>query len=172
MFNKLRPTSGKVRQAIFNIMKSSLCGSRVLELYAGTGSFSLESIKRGASFCVLVEKDGPTARRIREKLEKNGIPSKVRIIHSEVLKALKKMEGEKFNIVFADPPYKSEDYLKVFEAIDKYGLVEVGGTFIVEHYHKKELPEKVGKLVLIDSRKYGQTRVSFFSDSKFSGGRE
>lgn len=169
---KLRPTSAKVREAVFNIIKDSLDGCSVLELYAGTGAFSLEAIRQGARFCILVEKDKNQVRKIKEMADKLGILDRMKVINRPVLAALKKIKEKKFNIIFMDPPYKSSQYLKVIEEIDKGELLKPGGKVIVEHYHKKELPEKQGALFLIDSRKYGQTKVSFYSHCIVCGGRQ
>ena len=154
-----RPTSGRARQALFNLLSGRVVGARVLDLYAGTGAVGLEAVSRGAASAVLVEADG---RRLAGALERLGAdPEEVRLIVGAASDAVDDLarRAEHFDIVFADPPYAV--------APEKGGLPRVrevlgeGGIFVLQQDAGEAVPGISG-LTLIDRREYGRNVFLFF----------
>lgn len=125
-----RPTSGRARQALFNLLRDRVDGARVLDLYAGSGAVGLEAVSRGAASAVLVEPDADALlASLREwKVE----PSEVRVLTGPVARALRRLVGdrERFDVVFADPPYSREiaaDLSEVSRVMAEGGLLVLQG---------------------------------------------
>src|SRR5439155_27051836 len=116
---KIRPTSDMLRETLFNILGPRVEGSRFLDLFAGTGAVGIEAISRGAAAVVLVENHRPTAKLITENLALLEITVIARVIISDALAAITKLESEHaapFDIIFLDPPYANErDYHAVLQ---------------------------------------------------------
>ena len=161
---RIRPTSDRVREAIFSVLGPAVVEARVLDLFAGTGALSLEALSRGAGHAVLVE-DHPTALNIlRRNIKDLGLESRTRVLALPVAKALKKLAGwgEQFSLVFLDPPYERGLALKTLTALQSFGLLLPEAKLIAEHSQREALPELVGRLTLIQSRRYGDTQVAFY----------
>jgi 16S rRNA (guanine(966)-N(2))-methyltransferase RsmD len=108
----LRPTPSRVKEAIFSSFNDRISGSKILELFAGTGAFSIEALSRGAESAVLVEKDRRTIGLIEQNLKKTHLQSKARVIQADVRQALERFVKQEstFDIIFADPPYQKEGH--------------------------------------------------------------
>jgi len=107
---KLRPTPARVKEAIFSSLAARIPGAKVLELFAGTGAFSIETLSRGAASALMVEKDGRTVALIEENLRKTKLKDRAQILRADVRQALAwlQRDGALFDIIFADPPYYKE----------------------------------------------------------------
>jgi 16S rRNA (guanine966-N2)-methyltransferase len=164
----LRPTSSKVREAIFDIMRERIEGARFVDLYAGTGTVGFESLSRGAGRVVFVEPDRARAKAIRENAAKFGFSEKAIVVNRKAHEFLKKalIEKQGFDIFFFDPPYFSEEIIKTLPMIGEKGLLNDGGTVIVEHFFKRKLPETVGELKIIRSYRYGDTMLTIYMKKK------
>ncbi len=103
----LRPTPSRVKEALFSSLASRIRGARVLELFAGTGAFSIEALSQGAASAILVEKDWRTATLIEENLKKTYLQDKAQLLRMDVCQALERLQrdGARFDLIFADPPY-------------------------------------------------------------------
>ncbi|MBM4139931.1 MAG: 16S rRNA (guanine(966)-N(2))-methyltransferase RsmD [Nitrospira sp.] len=161
---ELRPTSSKVREALFDIMKGRIEGASFVDLYAGTGTVGLEALSRGAGKAVFVEPDKVRARMIKENAERFGFSKKVIVVNCSAYEFLKKAYAEKeyFDIFFLDPPYYSEEIMKTLPLIAEKRLLNRGGTVIVEHFFKKKLPETAGELKMLKSYRYGDTMLTLY----------
>lgn len=159
---KLRPTSSKVKEALFDIMRDAIKGASFVDLYAGTGMVGLEALSRGASKAIFVESDRLNARAIKENALRFGFGEKVMVVEGRVEEFLKKAatEGKSFDILFLDPPYCSEEVTKVLPLAGKNLNYE--GTVIVEHFFKKKLPETSGELKMLKSYRYGDTVLTLY----------
>lgn len=165
----IRPTGSKVRQAFFNILSNKLNGCRFLDLCAGTGLMGIEAMSRGASSLIAVEEDRPSAKAIESNLKRIGYEGEV--ICADVKRALPILEPEAFDIIYADPPYKSELVKNLPGLIERYGLLAPDGFLVIEHLKSIEvdvpdLPLKAmesnRRLRRVDTRNYGITSISFF----------
>lgn len=162
--SSIRPTSGRVRTAIFNIIPLDLSGTRVLDLYAGTGILGMEALSRGALSAVFVEAEERVVKNLAANLRRLNLLEPSRIMAKRVLPALKLLaaEGQRFDLVFADPPYQSRDTEKVLFQLGGLELLSPEAMVVVEHAVGVELAENYGRLTGIDRREYGDSAVSFF----------
>jgi 16S rRNA (guanine966-N2)-methyltransferase len=161
---RIRPTSDRVREAIFSVLGAAVAEARVLDLFAGTGALSLEALSRGAKHAVLVE-DHPTALNIlRQNIQTLGLESRTRVLSIPVFGAVKKLaaQGEQFSLVFLDPPYERGLALKTLVALQDADLLLSAARIVAEHSQRETLPELVGRLQLSQSRRYGDTQVTFY----------
>ena len=165
---ELRPTSSKVREALFDILRDKIEGASFVDLYAGTGTVGLESLSRGAAKAVFVEPNMLRAKAIKENAAKLGFNEKVTVVEKQAQEFVKKTSAEKkrFDIFFIDPPYFSEEIVKILPMVGEKGLLNDKGTVIVEHFFKIKLPESVGELRMIRSYRYGDTMLTIYTKKK------
>lgn len=159
-----RPTSDRVKEALYNILDPYIKGAKVLELYAGTGSLSIEALSRGAHLAVLVERNHAALKVIDENLAKTGYLNKSIVLKMDVFDALKKLSqsDEKFDIILIDPPYGTGLAKRTaMEVMDK-GLLRNGGIMVAE-YDSHDGSED-GNIILSPYRekRYGRTILAFY----------
>jgi 16S rRNA (guanine(966)-N(2))-methyltransferase RsmD len=161
---RLRPTSSKVREAIFDIIKDKVKEASFVDLYAGTGTVGFEALSRGSSRAVFIEKDKFLVEEIKKIICKFGFEKKAQVINTTAEEFLKKASvmKEKFDIFFVDPPYYSEEIEKVLPFIVEKGLLNENGLVIVEHFFKKRVPENLDNLKIHRSYRYGDTMLTFY----------
>ena len=165
--NDTRPTSDRVREALFSILIARggvLTGARVLDLYAGTGALGLEAISRGAAAVVFVERSREALAVLRANVASLGVGDRTVVVAAAVEKADKALGagGSRFGLVFADPPYadvKSGVATRALEAI--LPRLEPAGLLVLEHASRDAAPP-LAHLTLEESRTYGDTCVSFY----------
>ncbi|HEX8953021.1 MAG TPA: 16S rRNA (guanine(966)-N(2))-methyltransferase RsmD [Polyangia bacterium] len=159
-----RPTSDKVRQAIFNILVSAADPpARVLDLYAGSGALGLEALSRGAGAALFVDADGDACDLVRANAHALGLAAEVKC--SPVVRWLVKEAGGAFGWIFLDPPYGSHEtgeLDKALELVARKGLLDASGVLVAEHEWRHAPEDRYGPLALFDRRRYGQTAVSFY----------
>jgi 16S rRNA (guanine(966)-N(2))-methyltransferase RsmD len=154
-----RPTSDRVREAIFNILASrSGPPAAALDLFAGSGAMGLEAISRGAGRAVFVERHKPTAALIGKNAAALGF-SAVETIARPVLDALAALNQSQFGWVFADPPYADGALPATLDALQ--GL-PAGALVVAEHASRDTLADRYGRLALCDRRRYGDASVSIY----------
>jgi 16S rRNA (guanine(966)-N(2))-methyltransferase RsmD len=166
----IRPTQDKVRGAIFNILAARMAGASVLDLYAGSGAFGLEALSRDARRAVFVDNNPICINTIRFNLMGLGIElRRAEVIRSDAIKALKALDssGERFDLVFMDPPYHKAIAKKCLLKINAYDILAPNNLIVVEHHKKDELVLASG-LLSIDERRYGDIVVSFFKKESSS----
>lgn len=158
----IRPTSEKVRGALFSVLaqRISRC-HRVLDLYAGTGVLGIEALSRGVDWVDFVEMDYKLARRIRENLEDFSLADKGCVYTTKVENALTNLSG-RYDVVFSDPPYDMLDVEHVMEKLSRNFIVDREGVVVLEHRYDTTIFETYDNLIRTDIRKYGDTAVSFF----------
>ena len=163
----LRPTAARVKEALFNILPHDLSGLRVLDLFAGTGNLSVEALSRGAAQAVLVDASRKAAVAIRENLRALGLSNSCEVWIAPVLKAVRALarRGEKFDLIFLDPPYEKDWIGKILRILAEEGLLKDDGVLVVEHSVREKIAERYGCLHLRDQRRYGATLLSFFEHS-------
>ena len=161
---KARPTTERVRSAIFNILDPyEFIDQKVLDLFAGSGSLGIEALSQGAAWVDFVEIDSNQCQVIQSNLEDTGFKDKAYVRCGDVKRVLPHLNGP-YSLVMLDPPYRLETTANVIQSIsDSEGLVEVGGTVIVGHSRHSELAETYGSLSLESHRRYGDNLVEFYS---------
>lgn len=162
--NVIRPTSEKIREAIFDILTSFFPEGAVLDLFAGTGSMGIEALSRGMRKAVFVEDNPRIISLLRKNISACQIEDRVELITLSVTKGLKLLQSrdDKFRIIFLDPPYEGNWVGRTLLNISDAHIVTNDGIVIAEHSSKEMVKSSYGNLVLDDRRKYGQTEVSFF----------
>ncbi len=163
---QIRPTSDKVKGALFNMLEP-LENCSVVDFYAGTGNLGIEALSRGATKVIFVDKGRESLGLIRENLTSLGIDERsglVQIIFSEVPKAfyLLHQQGKKFDILMADPPYEKGVVKQLQRLLMQYPILKEGGIFAIEHDVKDT--ELVGEFPyeMVRQKKYGDTLLSLF----------
>ncbi|MDP2754926.1 MAG: 16S rRNA (guanine(966)-N(2))-methyltransferase RsmD [Nitrospirota bacterium] len=164
---QLRPTSSKVREALFDIIRNEIDGASFVDLYAGTGTVGFEALSRGASRAIFVEPNDLRAITIKKNADEFGFREKAQVVKSRAHEFLEKSSSKKesFDIFFVDPPYHSEEIKKVLPMIGEKGLLNKSGVVIVEHFFKREMPETAGELKIDRSYRYGDTMLTFYRKS-------
>lgn len=170
-----RPTTDKVKEALFSILQMRLPDADFLDLFAGSGQMGMEAVSRGAQKAVLVDENGASAAAISANLTKTGMSQQVTFLRRDVFRALHDL-GEKketFDIIFMDPPYVAAIPFAVKAAglICLYHLLKPGGLFILEHAASDTPSENVMNLTFYRRCKYGATMLTFYTtDAYYNGG--
>ncbi len=161
---KTRPTSGRLKKALFDIIAADLPGAVVLDLFAGAGALGLEAISRGASYVVFVERRKAAVTAIESNLEKLGVADQADVFQGEATKALHHLSKrhEWVHVVLLDPPYDSGVYETVMRRIDETSIVAPEGLVIIEHHHKCELEEAYGRLCRDRLVRAGESCLTFY----------
>ena len=160
--NQTRPTSDKVREAVFNILGEPPV--RVLDLFAGSGLLGLEALSRGAQSAHFVDSSKMACRQIQRNIDSLAVNNAARVLCFPVEKALPRLDST-FGWLFLDPPYAKGLVEKTLLSLSQTqpSLVEAGGTIVAEHETKLAMPTSIGQFDRVDRRKYGDTSVSFFN---------
>lgn len=164
-----RPTSDRVREAIFNVLGPLGTEARVLDLFAGSGAMGLEALSRGAKEAVFVENARPAVKCLRENLEILGFGIRALVMPMPVSKALVKLaaRSQHFQLILVDAPYASLETGRTLVLLggECGELAAPNAIIVVEHDKRKSPDERNGALLRIDRRRYGDTEVSFFTKS-------
>ena len=160
----MRPTSDRVKEALFNILPHDLSGIKLLELFAGTGNVSIEAISRGAAEAILIDWSDRSGKVMRENLRRLDFTDRATVRIAPVSRALRSLarQRESFDVIFLDPPYQRNWVKACLEAIARENLLRASGTLVVEHSAREQPEAEYGSLILKDQRKYGDTWLSFF----------
>lgn len=153
-FEHIRPTTDKVRQALFTKLQFFLPNKRGLDLFCGTGALGIEALSRGASEVVFVDKDARSASMARENLKNLGVKAKV--IRCDAVRFVESCE-EKFDLIILDPPYKSGLYEKIVPKL--FPLLEEDGIIVCEHDKKDVF--NYSPFVIYDEKRYGNTVLTY-----------
>lgn len=156
-----RPTLDRVRENVFNILQMKVRGAKVLDLFSGSGAMAFEAISRGAERAVLVDCDKAANAAQRQNAQKLRMDGQCTILHCDWQMAVHQAasRGERFDVVFLDPPYAMHDMTPVMEALRP--VLGKEAVILLEH-EAKTFPATPDGFELYDSRKYGIAGVSFF----------
>jgi len=163
--DRTRPTGGRVRQTLFDILAPEIPGCRFLDAFAGGGGVGLEALSRGAARVVLVDSDAGAAETARANARAvAGAGGEVQVIRQDARTALRVLsdEGRQFDITYLDPPYASDLYEPLLQALGEGSLVPDGGLVVAEHFHKRALPETIGRLSRTRTVRVGDHCLSFY----------
>ena len=161
----VRPTTDRVKEAIFNIIQFDLEGRRVLDLFAGSGQMGIEALSRGAREAVFTDSSRVSAALVRENLRLCGLPGKV--LQTDALQYLQK--GEKFDIIFIDPPYDAGLYEAVLTRINAVDNLTEGGIMVCEMRAGTPLPQLRAPYRLLREKRYGRVAIALFTRDADSG---
>ena len=158
----VRPTTDHVKQAMFNILQFDLEGRRILDLFGGTGQLGIEALSRGAREVVFTDSSRTSVQLIRENLKRCGLEGKV--LQTDALSYLAR--GEKFDIIFIDPPYDGGLYQAVLERINAVDNLTEGGIIVCEARAGTELPELSAPYFKLRERRYGNVKICIYSKNE------
>ncbi|MFZ1975237.1 MAG: 16S rRNA (guanine(966)-N(2))-methyltransferase RsmD [Candidatus Acidiferrales bacterium] len=162
---RVRPTSDRLRETLFNVLGSSIADSYFVDLFAGTGAVGIEAISRGARDVFFVESYAKAAKLIRDNLASLEIRTGAEVIEADAIRGLERLASRRLmaDFIFLDPPYENTDeYFKVLEFLDASHLIAPRGIVIVEHYCSVELPQRFDRLEFTRQLGQGDTLLSFY----------
>lgn len=158
----IRPTSDKVKEAIFDMLQPWLAGDFVcMDVFAGSGNMGLEAISRGASRVFFSDASRESLSLVRENINICGVKDQCVLLSGDYKQNIARVH-EKINIFFLDPPYADKFLLPALDAIEEADNLAEGGVVVCEHSHKEFLPEEYGNYTAIRSRKYGAIGVTIY----------
>jgi len=167
VLSPIRPTQAKVRQALFNILGESVIEARVLDGFAGSGAIGFEALSRDAAFVAFVESETEAVLSIRDHLWrlKTEVPrSAWRVVHFDIERGLRQLAKEEppFDLIFFDPPYRSDEGKKALNVVVQCAMLRPSGVVVIEHERRTLFPASVDPLRQWKQHRYGDTVLSFY----------
>jgi 16S rRNA (guanine966-N2)-methyltransferase len=161
----VRPTSDKVREALFDILQNRIAGASLLDLFAGVGAVGIEALSRGAAWVTFVEKSRMHCKFLERNLNEHRLSDRSSIYNMDAMTFLAHPPcgPARYDLIFLDPPYRSELLRKALPMIASSDIITTEPLIIVEHHHKQMIEEKAGDLKLLRQRRYGETVLSFLT---------
>lgn len=165
--NEVRPTSSRVRQAVFNMLGQDLSEGVFLDLFAGTGLVGLEAISRGAKRVIFVELDGQIVRLLRDNIMKCNVEDRAKIICDDWRRGMFSLLTEFCNIdyMYIDPPYKLVSPEEILKEIKKFRLKE-DAKIIIEHGKPYKTFNVSDDFEIVKQKKYGDTHITIISGKR------
>jgi 16S rRNA (guanine966-N2)-methyltransferase len=163
----IRPTTGKVRAALFNILDDAVIGSRVADLCAGSGAVGLEALSRGAAHVTWVEADSACAQTLRRNIasarDRAERALSCHVLRADVISAIPRlMRDGLFDLVFFDPPYRDIPLIKkALRRISASDILAPSGWLVVEHSQEQNISQLIENIEVTSSYRYGDTRLTF-----------
>ncbi|WP_407307596.1 16S rRNA (guanine(966)-N(2))-methyltransferase RsmD [Desulfosporosinus sp. SB140] len=154
-----RPTSDKVKGAMFNVLGDRVKDARVLDLFSGTGNLAFEALSRGASEAVLVEKGHSAFKVVRENIEHLGLGYKAKIVLMDAFKFLDSYRDGVFNLIFLDPPYHQELVAKSLSILSERPYLAPNGVIVAETAKDDQLSAEMFSFEIRKTSLYGDTKV-------------
>ena len=158
-----RPTLDRVKESLFNIINERIYDSIVLDLFSGSGAIGLEFASRGAQQVILCDNSKRAIQIIQKNIDKTHLQHKVRLYEDDYIKLLKKFGKESFDMIYIDPPYKTDYIKKSLEIITKDKLIKKDGLIILETDDDNRIQQDIDSLniEITDKRKYGRAYLFF-----------
>ncbi len=157
----IRPTTDKVKEAMFSIVAPNLPDSVCVDLFSGTGNLGIEALSRGAKTCYFCDNSRNSIGLINRNLRHCQAEEEAIVYSGDFRRNLEKI-NQKVDIFFVDPPYEAGFYLDIFEKIHELDLLADDGIIVAEHRKREELPETVAGFEKIKERRYGQVVLSIY----------
>lgn len=152
----VRPTTDKVKEALFSIIQFELEGRKVLDLFAGSGQLGIEAISRGAKSAVFVDLSRKSVEVIKENLKNTGLEKNAIVLNTDSI-AFSATRAENYDIAFLDPPYGTGLLQKALPLVAD--IMNEGGIIVCEAPYEEELPEKAGNFAKAKEYKYGKIKL-------------
>ncbi|MBM7617521.1 16S rRNA (guanine(966)-N(2))-methyltransferase RsmD [Weissella uvarum] len=158
-----RPTTDKVKEAVFNMLGPYFDGGRSLDLYAGSGGLSIEGVSRGIDEAVLVDRQFAAIKTIKSNIEVTKKPEAFKVMKSNAESAIDKLAGSApFDILYFDPPYAKQTIIKDLERLVSRELVAPHALVMAETDQNAQLPEQIGNFKQVKQRDYGITVITIY----------
>ena len=159
--NNIRPTTEKVKEAIFSMLMQDIPDAVCVDLFAGTGNLGLEALSRGAEKCYFGDKSRESIALVKRNIAHCGANERAVVIPGEYQKVLG-MIPEKADVFFLDPPYKEGLMIDCISLISELELLSDNGLVVAEHGREEELPDEVAGLEKIKEKKYGTIVITIY----------
>ena len=156
-----RPTTDRVKEALFSIIQFEIPGANVLDLFGGTGQLGIEALSRGAKSCTFVDAGEPACRLIRENLKRTRLEAEGKVVRSDYLAFLKRCR-ETYDIIFLDPPYAEVFLETALKCIAEIDILQSGGIIVAERPLGKDLPWEFDGFQRSRDYKYGNTLLTVY----------
>lgn len=156
---QVRPTTDRVKEALFNILQFTIEGRRFLDLFAGSGQIGLEALSRGAAEAVFVDSLRDSIRVVEQNVKAAGFEDRSRIVQADFA-AFLRGNREKFDIAFLDPPYNTGLLEQALPMAAEH--MNPGGLILCEHPRQEELPEQAGSFSKFRSYRYGKIALTSY----------
>lgn len=166
--SKIRPTSDRIKEMIFSWIHFSLTNKSVLDLFAGTGNLGFEALSRSAGNVIYVDLSESAIRLINKNAKLLNLQDRITIIQDDAFRAISKFskQKQKFDFIFADPPYNRALSTRILSAIETYQILAVYGGFILEH-SANDVPDcEIKSLDLMKQKVMGETLISFYQNKR------
>ena len=159
-----RPTTDRLKEAIFAMLQFEVPGARFLDLFAGSGGIGIEALSRGASQCVFVEKSRDAAMIIRENIQLTGFRAASELLLKDVSTAVRalKTEGRQFDIIFMDPPYDKGLEMQTLFCLAENNILAKDGLIVVESSSRTKIEAPAG-FTIVKERDHKISRLTFLS---------
>jgi len=161
---KVRPTSDRLRETLFNILSPRIVQASFLDICAGSGAVGIEALSRGASRASFIELSRRACLIIEANLKSLEAETKATVINRDAASALKRLsdEAKQFDIVFFDPPYASEIYSQVMSELERGAILNQQSIVVVEHRAKTPPQSQYGRLKIYRIVKQGESALAFY----------
>ena len=161
--DRVRPTTDRVKESMFNIVQDWVYDSQVLDLFAGSGALGIEALSRGASQAVFCDNSLDSIKIIKSNIEKARVADRSQIVSGDFKRCLRDMEAKNksFDMIFVDPPYYEGLFEEVLDTIRSCKILKKDGIVIVEHDAKRPIGQVEG-LEVYKEKKYGITMLTFY----------
>ena len=163
---KTRPTTDRVKEAMFSVLHFDLPGAKVLDLFGGTGQLGIEALSRGARSCVFVDENDKACQLIRENLKRTKFEAQAKVIRGDYLQFLR-TTGEKFDIILLDPPYAEVFLENCLNLITEIDILQTDGIIVTERPVEKKLTMSFDGFSRSKDYKYGNTVVTLYRKNSF-----
>jgi len=159
----VRPTAGRVKEALFSILGANMDDLTVLDAFSGSGSLGIEALSRGADHCVFVDSDRTASECTRRNLVGTGLSDRANVVTRDVFQFLRDYSFKPFDLMLMDPPYdfSQENIVKILQAVSQTSAVCEHTRFMLEVGKRASIPTITG-LAQVDERLYGDTKLVMF----------
>jgi 16S rRNA (guanine966-N2)-methyltransferase len=160
-----RPTTDKVKEALFNMIGPYFDGGIGLDLFAGSGGLGIEGLSRGLEKVIFIDRDAKAIQVIHENIKSCHFEEKTEVYRNDADRALKALIKRElsFDYIFLDPPYKKQQLVSLMEKMDEKQLLNNNGVIVCEHSRDVDLPQLLGEFKQIKHEKYGIIAVTIYS---------
>lgn len=156
-----RPTADRVKEALFSIVQFEIPGTRVLDLFGGTGQLGIEALSRGAKSAVFVDAQDSACKLIRENLKRARLEGEGQVIRSDYLDYLNRCRDQ-FDLIFLDPPYAEVFLENALKRISEIDILHSNGIIVAERPLGKELSLEFEGFIRSKDYKYGKTLLTIY----------
>ena len=156
-----RPTTDRVKEALFSIIQFDIPGCKVLDLFGGTGQLGIEALSRGAKSAVFVDASDAACKLIRENLKRTKLENDAKVVRSDYMEYLRRCR-ETFDVIFLDPPYAEVFLENSLNCITEIDILQTNGIIVTERPLEKELSWDILGYTRSKDYKYGNTLITLY----------